>query len=258
MIRTLSTQAAGVITHYEHLVIGGKKIRCPYFNNKKTNVRAALRVLVGKGTPHDIEEEAMIISLKEKVHLATLDEHTLRTFLIDYHLGVDCSGFAYHVLDAELQQTKHASMKRTLTFPLAKNIFRKSISKLRSAESCNVQTLAHEKNSLGITLHDIAPADMIIMIETGQEHTLDHVLVVTDVTYNETQTPTTIGYAHSLNWKKDGPYNHGIRRGTITVTDSTQSLLNQIWNEDGETTKEKNETYWRARTANRLDIRRLR
>lgn len=251
MIYRLSEAALNMIEHFEHLHIGTHQIRTPYFNNKKTDVRAALRVMVGKGSPHDIEQEAFIMSLREKVNLDAMNEEEIRRYLVDHHLGVDCSGFVYHVLDAELQATKHSSMKRTLSFPFAKNIFRKTISKLRSAENTNVKVLAHEKNSKEIQLKDIRPGDMITMIGTGEEHTLDHVLLVTEVHEER------ITYTHSLNWKTDGKYNHGIRRGTITIVDPKKSLLDQQWEEDGETSKEKNETYWRAQTAHTLSIRRL-
>jgi hypothetical protein len=258
MKKTLSQPAQKMIDHYEHLHIGNKKIRCPYFNNKKTNVRAALRVLVGKGTPKNIEEEALIISLKNKIDLTELDKKTLRTFLIDHNLGIDCSGFVYHVLDAELQATKKSSLKKTLTFPFAKNFIRKSISKLRSVENTNVKTLAHEKNSKKIPLQEIMPGDMITMIGTGQQHDLDHVLLVTEVeTTDKKNIPTKITYTHALQWKTDGKYNHGIKSGTITVTNTKKLLITQTWEEDGEKTKEKNETYWRAKTANTLEIRRL-
>ncbi len=251
MKHTLSNAALNTIEHFENLHIGKKKVRAPYFNNKKTNVRAALRVLVGKGSPHDIEQEALILSLREKVDIKKMKEEDIRKFLVDNNLGVDCSGFVYHVLDAELQATKKSSMKRTLKHPFAKSVVRKAISKLRSAENTNVKTLAHEKNSVEVKLSEIQPGDMITMIGTGKENNLDHVLLVTEVNDNK------ILYAHSLNWKVDSKYDHGIRRGSITLSKPKKKLLDQTWEEDGETTKEKNDTYWRARTAQQLAIRRL-
>ena len=71
----LSSQAQKILNEYFNLPFTGVSgVRCPYFNNARLRQRAQLRVLVGKGTPKDIVEEAQIISLQ-------------------YHVGLfDCSG----------------------------------------------------------------------------------------------------------------------------------------------------------------------
>jgi hypothetical protein len=59
----LSPGAQQLIHDYLNLPCGTMKgIRCPYINNARLRQRGQLRVLVGKGTPREIIEEANIIS----------------------------------------------------------------------------------------------------------------------------------------------------------------------------------------------------
>ncbi len=244
----LSEQAAQVISAYESLSIGGKHIRCPYFNNKKSGARAALKVLVGKGSPKEIEEEAKMIALAMRTQLDTYTEEQLRKFLVEHNLGVECSGFAYHVLDAELQ-SKGSSLKDVLSFP-GKSFIRRLLASWRTIENTNVQVFADDANSTVVPYSSAKAGDMIIMLGTGTTHTLDHILVVTEV------TDGVLHYVHALNWKQDGLYNHGIRHGYITMQKPAGGLLDQTWTESGESDA-KNETLWRAQTATRLEVRRI-
>lgn len=242
----LPKAAQDIIAHYQALKFGKHAVVCPYYNNKRTQVRAALRVLVGKGTPTDIEEEATLIALREKIDISTLTNEELTAFLVDHHLGADCSGFAFHVLNA----ATHGKLKKTIT-PFTKNPLRKLLAKLRTVENVNVKVLADDRNSKAIDLADVQAGDIISMIGTGKNNDLDHVLVIAEVSNN------ILHYVHSLQWKADGKYNHGIKTGSITIKDETKDLLKQTWEEAGETTKTKNETLWRASTAKRLELRRI-
>lgn len=249
MPSTLSKPAKDMIAHYEALSIGGKSIRTPYYNNKRAGVRGGLRVLVGKGSPSDIEEEVKIISLKKHLDLTTISQEDITHFLVDNNIGVECSGFVYHVLNAEKKATNQKPLAKLLSFP-SQSLLRKIITRFRPIENTNVKVLGNEKNGTITPLSDITAGDLIIMLGTGDSHDLDHVLIVTDVDND------VVSYAHSLNWKQDGKYNHGIRRGTIMITDIKKPLAQQVWEESGES-GEKNETLWRATTANELMIKRI-
>jgi len=254
--KTLSQPALDLIEHYKNLHISDKKIQCPYFNNKRSKVRAALRVTVGKGSVCEIEEEATIIALREKVDLATLAEDHIKQFLVDHNIGIDCSGFTYYVLDADLQSRGKKSLKSYLSFPLIKNPIRKLVARMRPVENTGVTTLAHDKNSKVIALPDIQPGDMITMIAGSKVSNPNHVLVVIKVEYDENQQPKTIHYTHSYQWSSDGKYNHGVREGSIHITDRNKPLLGQQWTEQ-EKTEEENETLKQMKSAERVEIRRL-
>lgn len=253
--KTLSPQALKVIDNFLHLPIRGHDISAPYSNNSRAGIRAGLRVLVGKGSPQDIADEALIMSLKDKLDLNTLTNEQLKAWLAQNHIGIDCSGFAYYILDAEARARRQGPLARALVFKPTWNPLRKLIQKLRPVENVGVGTLAHQNNSREIKLAQVAPGDLIVFWRTGTNHLLNHVLIVHDVERHET-TPRVIHYSHSFAWSTDGRFNHGARQGAITITDPNNNLLEQSWAEQGKIGAA-NETYAHAKDAERLEIRRL-
>lgn len=220
---TLSSQSIKTINDYLHLPIGSVFVNCPYYNNRRAGMRAGLRVLVGKGSVDDIVEEATLIALREKIDLKKLDANGLKKFLVDSHLGVDCSGLAYHILDAELNSRRLGGLHRHLKFPFIKSPFRKLLTLLRHVEGAGVRTLAHEQNSIEIKLGNIKPGDMIAIMGAGEKQDRNHILIVHEV------SDETIKYTHSMQWPSDGQYNHGVRQSEIEITDKNENILEQIW-----------------------------
>ena len=218
MNKTLSQPALDIIRQYETLQFGDKQICTPYFNNKRQKIRGALRVLVGKGTPSDIVEEAELMARREHVELKKLSSEDVSKFLIDHNLGIDCSGFVYHVLNAE------KPLKSRLKFPNT-SLLRKLLTKLRPAENTNVKTLAHKKNSSEVKLSDIQPGDLITMVGSKKVGNPDHVLLV------ENTTNDVISYVHSYTLPSDGKYDHGIKHGEIEITDAKKSIVDQRWDD---------------------------
>ena len=256
----LSSQAQKVIDQYLNLKIGKKTITTPYFNNRRKNIRGALRVLIGKGSPEDIVEEATIFSLREKVKLEELNAEQTKKYLIDHNLGIDCSGLVYHVLDAELRAKNLGGLKKYIHRPWVKNPIRKLIAQFRSVENTGVSTFNNNINSNEINLKDIKPGDLIIMMGAGPKQDYNHVLLVSSVipsrnegslsnfsnnAKNNTNLDASkrnssppaggfgivIGYIHSFQYPTDGLYNHGVRQETITITNENKNLLEQNWSE---------------------------
>lgn len=261
----LSSQAQKVIDQYLNLKIGEKNITTPYFNNRRKNIRGALRVLIGKGSPEDIAEEATIFSLREKIKLAELNAEQIKKFLIEHNLGIDCSGLIYHVLDTELKARNLGGLKKYIHRPWIKNPIRKLISQFRSAENTGVSTFNNNINSKEINLKDIQPGDLIVMMGAGPKQDYNHVLLVSSVipsrnevedtrkggslsnssnnvnsnttfnTQKRDSSPSGFGivieYTHSFQYPTDGLYNHGVRQETITITDPNKNLLEQNWSE---------------------------
>ncbi|MBP9732436.1 MAG: hypothetical protein KBD29_03195 [Candidatus Magasanikbacteria bacterium] len=236
---SLSPQALAVIDSYEHLKIGNKTINCPYFNNRTTNLRGALRVLVGKGTPLEIADEARILSLRDKFELDELHEDDLVKFLTEHHLGLDCAAFAYYILDAELQSTQNKKLRQLLSFK-SKGLLRRLIAKFRIVENTGV--LVFNENSNEIKLEEIKPGDAVIALGGGIRHDYNHIIIITSVTRDDSEKVQSLEYAHSYTWKSEGKYTKGIRRGTIEITKPNGTILEQKWTEDGKT-GEKNETW---------------
>lgn len=65
-----------------------------------------------------------------------------------------------------------------------------------------------------------------------------------------------IHYVHARAWSSEGQYGHGVSTGTITINSPDKGLLEQTWEEKDEL-NQNNETYWEARDATILEIRRL-
>lgn len=259
----LSTQANQVIANYLNLPFNNLPgVSCPYFNNKKSDVHGGLRVLVGKGSINDILEEALIISLRDKLDLNAISAPEIKKFLVDNHIGVDCSALVYYILDAELKALGLGTLKKYLHYPTVKNPIRKLLIKLRTVENTNVKVFANDVNSSVVEISDMKPGDIITMLGSGPDHDRDHILVVHSASSPSQRggqgevSPTIIHYTHSLQWRTDGKYNHGVRQGTITITDTKKPLAEQQWQEQGKQGAE-NETWERARFAESLEIRRL-
>lgn len=240
---SLSPEALKIIENYLHLPFPGHNLNCPYFNNRHTKVRGGLRALIGKGSPEDIVEETLIFSLREKINLNNLTAEELKKYLIKHKLGIDCSGFVYHVLDAEMQAQGKRSLHKILKRPWFKNPFRKLIVKLRPIENTGVGTFDHEANSVEIDVKEIKPGDLIILTASGPKQDYNHILVIHEI------NNSTINYSHSFQYPTDGLYNHGVRQETITITDSNKNILEQNWSEP------QMKDY--AKTAKEIKIKRL-
>ena len=251
--QALGSNARAVVDQYLSLPIGGKP-SCPYFNNRRRQIRGGLRVLKGKGSPEEIAEECGLQALHARITIKDLSTDKLKEFLVDRNLGVDCSGFAYHVLDAILFETTGKRLGRTLVFRRP-GFASKIITRLRHAENAGDATFRLDENSVAIKPTNIRPGDFITFIGTGKDKTYNHILVVVKVDRNiGSESDMLITYAHSYAWPSDGIYGHGVREGDILIKNN--DLLESIWKEQGITGIE-NYTYASALNANEISVRRL-
>ena len=229
--KLLSEKALTVVDHYAHFRIGSETTNTPYYNNNHKIVRAALRATIGKGSPKDIFDEVEIMLAKQGSRGASL-----KNFLVDNDIGIDCSGFAYYVLSTESLARGKGALNRHLAFPFSKGIIGTLRAKFRPAENADVRTFASDKNSHTVKLGDVAPGDIITMLGDANRNAAatttvrDHILVVTQVEY-QNFIPTTIHYVNSVAWPTDGEYGHGVRDGVIVITDINKPLTSQDWTE---------------------------
>ena len=246
----LSLKAQKLIDNYLSLPFPGVEgARCPYFNNAKLHARGQLRVLIGKGTPQEIVEEAKIISIQYRAGLFDHDGHCclhgehgekpsiaspesgaavteagadeLRKFLIDHNLGVDCSGFATHILRAHFLETKGVDITKKFIKNISAPWWRKIIMRLRPMESLGVRSgYANDKNTekLKNDYAKLQPGDVVVMLETGpafvptglrrgEARKRNHILIITDCDGQK------IKYVHARAWSSEGQYGHGETPG---------------------------------------------
>jgi cell wall-associated NlpC family hydrolase len=187
----------------------------PYFNNRRTSVRGALPVQIGKGSPKEIHEELEYILKINRLDPNTVD---IRKLMVESNLGIDCSGFAYHVL-----------RKTNYSFPHAGGFLRKIIAKFRPVANIDVKTFAHDKNSKIVSLRDIQPGDIITMVGNG-DASRNHIVVIDQIEY-QNDLPATIHYVHSIAIPEDGQYGHGFHEGKIEIINVEKPLTDQVWSE---------------------------
>lgn len=257
----LEGKARNVIDRYLALPFGSKP-SCPYFNNRRRKSKSALRVLRGKGTPEEIAEEATIDALHARIDVSSLSTDTLKNFLVENGLGVDCSGFAYHVLNAFAEEKTGKSLKKFVTSN-RKGFLGKLAARLRPAENFGVSSFAHERNSIEIEASEAKPGDIIVFLGTGKDGLYNHMVVITSVERlrdtSATSADTRITYAHSYAWPSDGTAGHGVREGDIIIhgKGDKNDLLQGTWKEKG-VIGTGNYTYESAFNAKDISTRRLR
>ncbi len=247
----LSPEAEKVIEKYLLLPVGAG-CQTPYFNNRRTKIRGGLRALIGKGTPEEISEEAEMFSIRDRASIKKMDEGELKKFLVEHNLGVDCSGFAYHVLAAEI--FARTGRKLSAAVKPWSGFKRKLKHILRPAENTGVSTFSHSRNSIAVSEAEIEAGDFISLVGTGLEKKYNHMMVIESVEVSGGSKK--ISYVHSYMWPSDGLHDHGVRRGTITI-ENNEPIVNGIWTEKEKTGKD-NYTFVSASGAKDISIRRLR
>ncbi|MEI6396944.1 MAG: hypothetical protein WCO48_02655 [Candidatus Taylorbacteria bacterium] len=226
--KTLSPGALVVIDQYTNFSVGTAVCSIPYFNNKTVRARGALRAYGGKGSPKDIFDEVTASLTKEHVSIDVLTDESLKKYVTDKKIGIDCSGFAYYILNAECEAQGKGSLSKHIHFTNAKGLIGKIRSMIRPVENCSVITLADEKNSQIIDKKDIQPGDMIVMI--AKDGGRDHILVIDQVDYIDL-LPKNIHYVHASAYPDDGVYGNGIKSGEIEITDSEKDIVDESWSE---------------------------
>ncbi len=251
----LQGKAREIIDLYLALPFGTKP-SCPYYNNKRRRSKTQLRVLKGKGSPREIAEEATIDALHSRIDVNALSTDKLKEFLVAEDLGIDCSGFAYHVLNTYTQEKTGKSIQSFVKSNRT-GIVGSFLARLRPAENMGVATFANDRNSTEIMASQAKPADVITFIGTGKDNLYNHILVITAVEQTE-GGDIRIAYAHSYAWPSDGLFDHGVREGNIIVhgEGTRADLLAGTWKEKGEIGAT-NYTHESARNAKEVSIRRL-
>lgn len=213
----IDPQAWAVIERYLSLNIGEKKVVTPYYIN--SGHIKDLRVMVGKGSPTEIEMETRIWAQLKGLDLNSMSAEEIRDFMRQRRIGVDCSGFVFHVL---------ASMNKKLKFPKP-TLWRRFKFWLRPAENFGADIITSELNTKKVDLNDIRPGDLIRSKTPRLD--IDHVMLVTKVHLSNSGLPEYFEYAHS-----SGQFGKasGVRIGGVVITNPSGELKDQQWQEQDE------------------------
>lgn len=227
---TLLPQSMRVLSDYIDFVFHKAHAHIPYYNNKTKRVRGTLRVYVGKGNPKDIHDEIEHVLIKSHIKKEVLTDEALLQILIKNNIGIDCSGFVYHVLDQECINRGYSNLSKHIRFVYATNIIRKIKCILKPAQNTDVKTLSHEKNSTQIDLNHVLPGDIITMTDNNDENEHNHILLIHQV---ESQNGITykIHYSHAIAYNEDGLNGTGVRQGIINITNPSKPIYENEWTE---------------------------
>ena len=223
-IYKIPESAEKVIHEFTNLTIGGKKIVCPYFINTKSQ-RAGLRVLIGKGDPGEIEREVNVHSQLKGLDIYKLNESEIRNFMIENHIGIDCSGLVVHILNYWLKKQSLRPLIYYLEFS-NRSLISKLKRKLRPVEQIGANLLTNSNNSKAITnLNDVRPGDLIR--SKGQRTNSHHLMLITEVTLVDDEVKE-IEYVHSIRQYNE---ENGVRFGKILINNINAGLHEQNWTE---------------------------
>jgi hypothetical protein len=262
----ISGRALSVIDQYLHFKAGNAVCSVPYFNNKTTRARAALRTYIGKGSPKDVFEEVQALVLKNHADLNALTDVSLKKLLVDNSIGIECSGFAYYTLNAESGERGKGALDKHLSFVNCRGLIGKIRCSIRPAENCDVSTFADDKNSRAISVKEAQPGDIITMTGSKENSELssapaeprrgerDHILIIHRIEY-QNFIPCSIYYSHAVAYPQDGIYGSGIRQGRIDISFPDKPITEAAWSEDGKT-GDGNLLFLRAQRS-RTEVRRL-
>ena len=217
----ISDAAQNTIHRYMNLSLGGKNIVSPYYINTKRG--RDLRAMVGKGTPEEIIMEAKIWEKLKGASFEEMADKEIKQFLIDKGIGIDCSGFVVHVLDAEYWDRKHKHIWSALKIS-GRGFYSWLRYKLRPVENMGANTLTGWDNNIEVTVSDVRPGDLIR--SKWKKVGTHHVQLVTRVEYTDEGMPSLIEYTHSTPYYGEG---NGVRIGQIRITDPNRRLFEQEW-----------------------------
>lgn len=227
---SISERALNIIDQYKSFRVGSAVTSVPYCNNRTRARRGRTSAEVGKGSPKDILDEVEQILVMQKVDIKSLTADGLKRFMVENDMGIDCSGFAYHVLSEESSARGKGSISSNVNF-VNKGVLSWFTSKLNPEKNTDVLTFASDKNSRIINIKDIKSGDIITMVGNQEGGIRNHILIVNQVEYSDS-LPKNIYYIHSMAWPTDGEYGHGIHEGRIEINDYNKSIVEQSWIEN--------------------------
>lgn len=181
-----------------HLNFFGNKVWAPYRINIPFN---SDRRRYGKWPPKRLRKDVIEIANERGFDIKNSSASEIRIFMEKELLGIDCSGFAYHILDYMLHNYSKSSMTK-LGFPWA--------------SSTNVDLLTSEKFSIRTDeiVKNFRPGDMIRFGTSSLNG--QHIIVIISTSKHE------VKYAHSV-------YPVGVSFGVIEIDNPDRSIFTQRW-----------------------------
>jgi len=197
---------------YTHLLIGGKEVVCPYWIDSLKKLKHGPGG--GKASPQEIIMHTNSKAKENNIDLNKQSEHEIVLFMKKNRIGVDCSGFAFwmlNVLDLEKGGNGIAD-----DIPNSKG----KVIKIRAS----TKMLTDEGVSVFVKeINEIKPGDMI-RLRGGH-----HLAVVLEIEKDKDRNTKKIIYAHSSS--SFFTTISGVHKESIIIKDSEKSIQEQDWQE---------------------------
>jgi len=198
MVRTKLDKLKQEINHY---------LGIPYYINKTDSQNVSL---VGKADHKQINLATQKVAKSENLNLTKLSSQDIYRLQKRHHIGIDCSGLVYHLLDFYYKQNTGKSIQNLVIGTDDKT----------GPRRINAYMFSHPQNSHLIKdFSQIKTADLIV---TNHRK---HILFVVDINKNQ------ISYVHSSQKTKI----RGVHYGRLTITHPQKDLTYQQFYETLET-----------------------
>ncbi|MCL4367068.1 NlpC/P60 family protein [Patescibacteria group bacterium] len=192
---------------YQNFILNvyGKQISIPYrINLPPIKYSVDNKHRRGKSSPRQITKQLKIDAEEQGFNLQKATPKQVRQFMIKNKLGLDCSGFAYQMINKVLKQLHKGTLVQA---------------GLPRVTRTNVEILTSNQFSVPVSsTEDIEPGDLIKLASSQK---IPHVVIVIK------KTPSEIVYAHS----SDSTTESGVHLGKIIITNPKWGIEKQTWEE---------------------------
>lgn len=210
---------------YLDFEISGKRVKIPYVLAK--GKRWHFFDSCGKGTPEQIRAETVRAAKNKGVDLSSYKPSEIRKFMRQTGIGVECSGFVYHLLKEFVKEKKGKNLDWCLLrYKGFVGKVERILLSFKRVRRLNAEVLTNSLNTVKVErVSQIKPGDLLRL--TPLNWPGKHVTIVVGV------TPNKIIYAHSSRDTKSlGPH-----FGEIEILNRKLGLESQRWLEITKTGK---------------------
>ncbi len=199
----METSLSGFLKKFFDFRVVGKKVIIPYWRNKLE--KKIFGPCGGKGTPEEIKKAVFEAAKQAKLDLKAMTGEEIYLFMKKKRIGLDCSGFAYQLLNFLDYQKGGDGLENTVVGVNGMGI-----------RKTNADSLTNEVNSLPVADYQQVKIGDLIRTVGGK-----HVLLIVDIGRDQ------ITYAHiGQETSRLGPH-----LAKIIIADPTKGIEAQKWEE---------------------------
>jgi hypothetical protein len=191
----------------------------PYYKNSLKHLGPKDNAHVGKGTATEIAQATIATASEQKIDLLGFTPKQMYQFQKKNHLGIDCSGLVYHLLNQLYQHLFDQDIEPHLIGTEGKT----------GPRRVSANLLTSPANSFPVQSYDDIKTGDLIRLDRGH-----HVILIIE------KVGQVISYVHS----SDRTQIRGVHLGTITLIHPDLPLNHQLWSDRTTTGKPYSELFY--------------